>query len=100
MSILSEVLQEEYDRVLRTISAYEREAAMLPKGHVAVKRIKNKEYYYLQWRDGQKTKSKYIREEELEGLRLQIERRNHLISSIREMRKSEKEFHKVLGREL
>jgi hypothetical protein len=83
-----------------TIAAFEREAAKLPKGHITVKHIKNREYYYLQWRDGLKTRLKYIKKYDLDGLRLQIERRNYLISSIKEMRKSEKEFHKVLGREL
>jgi predicted transcriptional regulator len=100
MSILSDVLQEEYARVLLTISAYEREALELPKGHIAVKRIKNHDYFYLQWREGEKTRSQYIKKEDVEELRKQIERRNHLVSSIRDMRKAEKEFQKVLGREL
>jgi hypothetical protein len=100
MSILSDVLKEEYERIRLTISAFEAEAMTLPKGQIAVKRIKNKDYYYLQWRDGQKIRSKYIKKDELEELRLQVNRRNHLISSIKEMRKSEKEFRKVLGKEL
>jgi hypothetical protein len=100
MSILLEVLQGEYDRILRTIAAYEQEAAELPKGHIAVKRINNGEYYYLQWHDGQKTRAKYIRQKNIEDLRLQIERRNYLISSLRRLRKSEKLVHKVLEREL
>jgi hypothetical protein len=100
MSILSEILKEEHERILLTISAFEREAALLPKGHIAVKHIKNRDYFYLQWRDGSKTRSKYIKKDDLDELRAQVERRNYLVKSIREMRRSEKEFHKVLGREL
>jgi hypothetical protein len=39
-----------------------------------------------------KTKSQYIKKEGIEELRKEIERRNHLVSSIRDMRKSEKDF--------
>ena len=52
MSILEEVLMEEYDRSLRISRAIEAENALLPRGSVRKRMINGRPYFYLQYRDG------------------------------------------------
>jgi hypothetical protein len=100
MSVLSEILQEEYDRLLSTIASYEKLADELPKGSIIAKRINGSEYPYLQWRAGNKVKSKYLRQDELLPLQELIERRKQYEQNLRDMYRSKKEFDKVIGKEL
>ena len=76
MSILDEVFLEEYDRAIRIIRAIENEQISLPKGSIQLKIIHGVKCYYLQYRDGKKIKSKYIKNDELEEIRLKVSRRN------------------------
>jgi hypothetical protein len=100
MSILSEILNEEYERLNRTISSYEAMAAELPKGSLRKKRINGREYAYLQWRDGKKIKSKYIKSSEKDAIAELINRRRQYEREIRSLNESKKQFDKVVGREL
>ena len=60
MSVLEEVLEEEYDRSVRMSRRIEAELAVLPKGSVRKREIHGHVYYYLNYREGDKVKSKYI----------------------------------------
>jgi hypothetical protein len=100
MSVLSEILQEEYKRLLSTIASYEKLSNEMPKGSIILKHINGIEYPYLQWREGNKVKSKYLRQDEIEQFREQIERRKQYEKSLREMYLSKKEFDKVIGKEI
>jgi hypothetical protein len=85
MSVLSEILKEEYERLLRTISSYEKMVAELPKGSLREKLINGRKYCYLQWREGGKVKSKYIRQSDIKSLSDQIDRRNQFQQEIKEL---------------
>ena len=74
MSILSEILKEEYERLNNTLSSYAALVESLPKGSIREKLINGKKYQYLQWRDGGKVRSRYIKAEEVPALSDQIER--------------------------
>lgn len=55
----------------------------LPKGSIAIKKIKKPngriyEYYFLQWTEDGKQKSRTIKEDEIETIKLQIEKRKGL----------------------
>ena len=50
----------------------------LPDGYISVKKINGKEYYYLQYSENGKLRSKYIKYSELEVIRQQLEKRKEL----------------------
>lgn len=50
----------------------------LPKGSITKKCIQGKDRYYLQWREGDKVKSRYVKVAELPELAAQIEQRKAL----------------------
>ena len=96
MSILSEILNEEYERLNNTISSYEALAAELPKGSIREKLINGRKYLYLQWREGNRVRSRYVKPDEFIALSEQIERRRGYEREIKSLRKSRKEFDKVV----
>jgi hypothetical protein len=100
MSVLSEILQEEYDRLKATIVSYEKEVAGLPKGSIVIKRIGGREYPYLQWREGTRVKSRFIKKEDLLYLKDQVNRRREYEKQIRALYSSKKEFDRVIGKRL
>ncbi|MDR1953119.1 MAG: hypothetical protein LBQ21_01335 [Clostridiales Family XIII bacterium] len=100
MSVLSEILQEEYNRLLSTISAFEKMEMDLPNGSVVKKRINGKEYYYRQWRDADKVKSEYIPQDKHDEISELVSRRKDIRRQLREMYASKKEFDRVIGKEL
>lgn len=56
----------------RHIAVNLEEIEKLPRGCLTKKKIKGKEYQYLQWREGNKTRSKYIRADLTEDIRKQL----------------------------
>ena len=71
------MLNEEYARILAEIET-------LPSGGITYKRINGKEYAYYQWRENGKQRSRRAREDELELLTKQIERRKELQKLLKE----------------
>ncbi len=97
MSILDEVLLEEYERMIRILDAMMKELQSLPKGYISRKIIGGREYHYLQKREGNKIVSTYIRPNELQVVEAQVKRRKELGNSIRELRRELKKIKKVVG---
>ena len=52
MSLLTEAVAQEQQRIKRMISQYETELSCLPKGVLITKSIKGNQYFYLQYRNG------------------------------------------------
>lgn len=50
----------------------------LPDGYISIKKINGKEYAYLQYSEGGKLRSKYVKSSELEFVKKQLERRKEL----------------------
>ena len=59
MRVIKGMLEEELQNSLRMEKGYENALRKLPQGCLAVKRIKNHEYYYLVKRIGKKVKYIY-----------------------------------------
>ena len=59
--------------------------AELPPGYISKKNIKGKIQYYRQWRENGKLKSKYIRADDVESVRKQIEERKALQERLKEL---------------
>lgn len=98
MSVLEDVLEEEYARSIRLLGLMEQEIGLLPKGSIRMRNIKGREYCYLNYRVGDKVKSDYVPAAEVDELRAKIERRRALVTAIREQKQSQKQIVRALGR--
>lgn len=63
MSVVKEILREELNRLERMRVAYNNKLKELPKGVLVIKKIRGRKYYYLQYREGGKVKSIYIKKD-------------------------------------
>lgn len=96
MSILMGIFEEELDRLNRQEIAYEKSRSELPKGYVSRKRIKGKEYCYLQRKENGKVVSEYIPAERLQEVEEQVKRRKQLDEALRRIRADQKRLKRVL----
>lgn len=60
MSILKDVLIDEYERLKSLGEWYKQEIVSLPKGSISLKKRKNREYLYINYRKKSKVKSDYV----------------------------------------
>lgn len=60
------------------ISELEEQISTLPKGSLVYKNINGKKWPYLQWTEGGKSKSQFVKEEELETVAAQVAQRKAL----------------------
>lgn len=72
-------MMDELNKLKETLAA-------LPKGSVCRKMIRGKECFYLQWREGAKTKSRYIPQDEVEKIKGIVEQRRAIEKRIREIK--------------
>jgi hypothetical protein len=96
MSVLDNVLMEEYKRILRMINSISEEIESLPKGYISKKNIKGKDYSYLQRRKGNKIVSSYLVKEKVEDYKVLIENRRNLEKQKRELEKERKRLSRIL----
>ncbi len=88
MSVRMSLLSKEESRNEKMLSAYNQELETLPKGTLNAKKIGNKIYYYLIFRDGGKVVTKYVGkdEESLIPIREQLERRKQVEEMIKKLK--------------
>lgn len=98
MSVLEDILEEEYARSVKLLERMNAEFELLPKGSIRVRRLKGHEYYYLNYRDGDKVKSEYVPAAKVNELRLKVERRRAFADAIKEQEYSQKQILRALGR--
>ena len=98
MSVLEDILEEEYARSARLSRLMENELKTLPKGSIRIKTIRKREYYYLNHREGNKVISDYIPASEVDEIRAKITRRKELIAALKEQERSRKQIERALGR--
>lgn len=75
------------DEIRNRIHTLEEELTSLPVGSYVIKVIKGKEQPYLQWSEGGKTKSRYIKKEEREDVMKQLERRAAIQEELKRLKK-------------
>lgn len=100
MTVLEEVLAEEYERSLRITRALESELAGLPKGSLRERVVRGRTYYYLQYREGGHVRSDYVRRENAERVRGDVERRKEIAAALKEQERSRRQIERALGKEL
>lgn len=93
--LLKTVLQEK-NRIDYMIERYSKELSSLPKGSVSEKNVKGKIYYYLKYRDGKKVVSEYVRNEVVEDIRKQVNRRRHIETMLKLLYEEQKMVVKIL----
>ena len=96
MSVLDNMFEEEYNRLIRIRKAKYRDYISIHKGSITVKVIHGKKYYYLQWREGRKVLCQYISESSLEQMKQAIERRNQLKEAIASIDSDIKKLKRVM----
>lgn len=96
MSVLDEVLFEEYERCKKIKTSIEAELHQLPKGYISRKTINKKTYCYIQKRIGNKVVSTYVPIEKLVDIQSQIERRQQLEFSLKEVKANIKKLERVI----
>ena len=99
MSVLDEVLLEEYDRSIKIKKAIENEQVSLPKGSIQQKIIHNVPCFYLVYREGDKVKSQYINKNKVEEYRQLIQKRRDNIAHLKELNASIKKIERALGKD-
>lgn len=60
MSVLRQVLKEEVQRLKSLSKVYASDIRKLPRGSISVKSIKNGEYAYRAFREGEKVRFEYL----------------------------------------
>lgn len=68
------------------IATIEKRMAKLPEGYISKKNIRGREQLYLQWRDGKKVRSRYIKKDEREIVISQVSERQELNNRMDELR--------------
>lgn len=99
MSLITQIVSEEKTRIEKMLANYERELLTLPKGSLVCKKVKNKQYYYLQFREGKKTVSTYIGNDTIKVSELgdQIQRRRHIEAMMKILRSEYAQARKLTG---
>ena len=100
ISILEQQLLDEYVRCERNKRTQEAAIAELPRGYISQKRRGDKVYAYLQWREGIKVCSRYLKPEEADIIARQIEERKSWSKSVKQLARNMAQIEKVLGKEL
>lgn len=100
MSVLEEVLEEEFERSIRVGHAIRRELDNFPKGSVRVRKNGDRDYYYLNYREGNKARSRYIPAKDVELIKRQVTRRKELLAALKEQEQACRQIERALGRRL
>ena len=96
MTILDEVLIEEYDRCERIKKMYLNKIAVLPKGYLSQQKSKNKIYFYLKYQENGKVFRQRILDENVEALQKQIADRHRLQQGIQRCEIDQKKIRAAL----
>ena len=94
--IINTVIQEK-QRIDYMIEHYSDALRDLPRGSLYERKVKDKTYYYLKYREGDKVVSKYVPADKVDVVREQIERRRHTEKMLASLRKEKDLADKFLG---
>ena len=76
--------------LLAKISELTKEIEKLPRGYISQKAINGKVYYYHQWSENGQKKSRYLKDDELAALSVEISRRKELQAQLKRLRSKPK----------
>ena len=99
MSIIRNVLIEELERNQEMQKSYKGQIEALPKGKIILKKIKNREYYYLLYRDHGKVKTDYLGSKDkfdTDEIQKNIDKRRYFQETLNKLLLEEKEIRKAI----
>lgn len=96
MSVLMDVLKEEYERSKRIVASVDKELSRLPVGYISKKRIGGHIYFYIQFKENGKIKSQYINKKDALEFNKKVLRRRELLKNRRELLMDQKKIERVL----
>ncbi len=102
MSILDDIILDEYERLQRLLILYNDKLTKLPKGFISDKKRNGNVYCYLIYRENKKTVSKYIGKESSENvfeLRKKIKDRKRIENNIEIVKSKLEKLENVLNEE-
>ena len=97
MSMIASVLTKEEKRVINMIAEYQCELETLPKGSIRIKKNRERVYYYLSFRVGDKVVSKYVGKDEdtLASIREQLDRRKQVEGILKKLKEEYEQITKM-----
>lgn len=97
MTIATQLIVRELERNERMIEEYECELSKLPKGKLTIKKINLHSYYYLKFRNGDKTVTRYVGKDDcnISDLLLQLDKRKHFEEMLKQLKSERKELEKA-----
>ena len=98
VTYIADMVEEEGKRLNEVIAVIIEETAKMPKGSIVWKTIDKKVYPYLQWREGDKIKARFVKREELSELQEVIQQRREYEKRVKELKGYVREIEKMLGR--
>lgn len=99
MNNLEKTLITEYKRLCEAERSCADEHSKLPAGYIQKKNIKGKEYYYLQFRVGNKVKSVYVKKNDLRDTTEKIEKRKELERELTDIRNQKKSIESIIDKD-
>ncbi len=99
MSIVKNVLIEELERNLDMQKSYQEQIDALPKGKIILKKVKNRDYYYLLYRVHKKVKTDYLGPKDKfdsDEIQKKIDKRHYFQDTLNKLQLEEKEIRKAV----
>ena len=99
MNTFEKTLFKQYKLLMNLEQKKRHDFLDMPKGSIQKKIIKGNVYYYLQYRDSDKIKSRYIKIEDVPLMELNIAKRNELHSELRNIKKQKKDIEHIISKD-
>lgn len=88
---------KEYGIIENELTDIQRRISNCPKGSIRKRTIKRKTYYYLQYREGEHVRSRYISADNVEDIQQKIESRRKMEQEARRLQSRLNSYAKLLG---
>ena len=88
---------KEYNTIERKLADLRRRIGNCPKGNIRRRMIKGREYFYLQFREGEHVRSQYISADSVKKLRREVEKRKELEQEAKKLEERLNSYAKLLG---
>lgn len=83
LNLILHTVKQEKQRIEYMLTKYQEELCALPKGTISEKRVGEKTYYYLKYREGKKVISQYVSKKEIENICALVEKRQHIEAMVK-----------------
>lgn len=99
MKALDRAIVNEYRNLMKEEKLLRDNLSKLPFGYLQKKVIGGKEYFYLQYREGKKVKTDYVKRSELEAMKEKVEKRKETDARLKEIKKEKQALEGVIEKD-